>query len=158
MGSARRRGRGDRAAEPRGTAQATLGGATLEVTYSRPARRGREIWGGLVPYGEVWRTGANAATVLTTDHDLVLGGQGVTAGSYSLWTEFGPESAELIVNAQSGQWGTAHDPAQDLFRVPLERSAAGEPAERFTIAIDEETSALRLTWDDRTYSVPIEVR
>jgi hypothetical protein len=139
--------------------QATLGPATIEITYSQPAARGREIWGGLVPYGEVWRTGANAATSFTTSRDLMIGDQRVPAGSYTLWSTFTADSATLVNNSQTGQWGTQYDMEQDFVRVPLERETLDEPVERFTIDIVETDAggALQLTWDDARYSVPIRI-
>ena len=110
--------------------ETTIGGASLTVEYSRPAKRGREIWGGLVPYGEVWRTGANAATAFTTDRDLEIGGAEVPAGSYTLFSIFTSESAQLIINRQTGQWGTMYDEAQDLVRVNLTPETIAEPVER----------------------------
>jgi hypothetical protein len=129
--------------------------------YSRPAKRGREIWGGnLVPWEEVWRTGANAATSFTTDRDLVIGGSAVPAGSYTLWSVFTPESAQLIVNKQTGQWGTQYDAEQDLVRIDLEKQDLPHPVERFTIGIEatDDGAVLGLTWDTVRYLVPIEVR
>ncbi len=154
------RGEGMGVASPQATVETTIGGANLRVVYSRPAKRGREIWGSLVPFGEVWRTGANAATEFTTDRDLVIGGARVPAGSYTLFSLFSAESAQLIINKQTGQWGTMYDQGQDLARVPLSMESLSTPVERFTIAIEPsgEGGALHLTWDATRYSVPIRVR
>jgi hypothetical protein len=155
------RGEGMGPASPQATIQVEAGGANLEVVYSRPAKRGREIWGGnLVPWEEVWRTGANAATSFTTDRDLVIGGSAVPAGSYTLWSVFTPESAQLIVNKQTGQWGTQYDAEQDLVRIDLEKQDLPHPVERFTIGIEatDDGAVLGLTWDTVRYLVPIEVR
>jgi hypothetical protein len=153
------RGEGIGTPSPTAEVQATLGPATIEITYSQPAARGREIWGGLVPYGEVWRTGANAATSFTTSRDLMIGDQRVPAGSYTLWSTFTADSATLVINSQTGQWGTQYDMEQDFVRVPLERETLDEPVERFTIDIVETDAggALQLTWDDARYSVPIRI-
>lgn len=131
---------------PRDTVQATIGEATVTIDYGRPRKRGREIFGGIVPFGQVWRTGANAATGLTTDRDITIGGATVPAGSYTLWTLPTREGATLIVNRQTGQWGTDYQPAEDLLRVPLVQRRLAEPVDTFTIAVDP-AGALRFRWD-----------
>jgi hypothetical protein len=154
------RGEGMGVASPQATVEATIGGANLRVVYSRPAKRGREIWGGLVPFGEVWRTGANAATEFSTDRDLMIGDVSVPAGTYTLYSQFSADSAQLIINEQTGQWGTVYDQVQDLARVALAEGSLTTPVERFTIAIEPtaEGGALQLMWDTTRYSVPIRVR
>jgi hypothetical protein len=154
------RGEGMGVASPTETVDAAVAGASMEVVYSRPAKRGREIWGGLVPFDEVWRTGANAATSFTTDRDLEIGGVMVPAGSYTLWSVYTPESAQLIINSQTGQWGTAYDAEQDFARVDLMMETLPESMERFTIEIEEtdEGGMLHLTWDTTRYSIPIRIR
>ena len=154
------RGEGMGPASPQATVQVEAGGANLEVVYSRPAKRGREIWGGLVPWEEVWRTGANAATSFTTDRDLVIGGAAVPAGLYTLWSVYTPESAQLIINKQTGQWGTQYNAEQDLVRVDLTKQDLPHPVDRFTINIEatDDGAMLGLTWDSVRYLVPIEVR
>lgn len=143
---------------PTDTVVATIGGAELEVVYSRPAMRGREIWGGLVPYDEVWRTGANAATHFTTSRPIRLGDLDLPAGTYTLWSTYSPDEGTLIVNSQTGQWGTAYDTAQDFGRTALEQRPAGEPVERFTIELVPGASELRLVWANRMYVAPIVAR
>jgi hypothetical protein len=145
---------------PTDTVTATIDGAEMEVVYSRPAMRGREIWGGLVPFGEVWRTGANAATHFSTSRPIRLGDLDLPAGDYTLWSTFTPEGATLIVNSQTGQWGTAYDAEQDFGRTALEQRAVDEPVERFTIEIAESegTPELRLVWANRAYVAPIVIR
>ena len=145
---------------PRAQVEVSGGGATFQVEYSRPAKRGREIWGGLVPNDEVWRTGANAATIFTTDRDLTVAGTRVPAGSYTLWTTFTASSATLIINSQTGQWGTAYDGSQDFARIAMEREALDETVERFTIDVEPTDSGatLRLRWDRTQFSVPMTVR
>jgi len=145
---------------PPGSASLTTAGARLQITYGRPARRGRAIWGGLVPYGAVWRTGANAATQFETDRDVTIGDLDVPAGRYTLWTTFTADQATLIVNRQNDIWGTAYDEAADLGRTALERETLEEPVERFTIDIEptDRGGILRLSWDRTRFSVPITVR
>jgi hypothetical protein len=142
------------------TTRASIAGANLEVVYSRPAKRGRVIFGNVVPWGEVWRTGANGATQLTTTRDLVIGGTTVPAGKYTLWTLPRANGAQLIINSQTGQWGTDYDPKRDFARVDLKTTMLTTPVERFTIGIDPAGNGgvLRLSWDDRTYSVPFTVK
>ncbi|MEE9470290.1 MAG: DUF2911 domain-containing protein [Gemmatimonadota bacterium] len=154
------RGEGFGQASPQESVTASVDGATLEVEYSRPSKRGREICGGLVPWNEVWRTGANAATHFATDHDLVIGGELVPAGTYTLWTTYTPESAELIISSLTQIWGTAYDPAGDFVRIPMAREQLPETVERFTIEVEPtegEGGVLALSWDTSRFTVPIEV-
>jgi hypothetical protein len=141
----------------RGEAAGSIDGARLTLDYGRPARRGREIFGALVPWDRVWRTGADRATHLTTDRDLVVGGTPVPAGSYTLFTI--PRAGEwtLIVNRRTDITGTAHDPAHDLARIPMRTRTLPEVVEDFTIVVDGEGRALRLRWDTTEAYVPIEV-
>jgi hypothetical protein len=154
------RGEGFGQASPQESVTASVDGATLEVEYSRPSKRGREIFGGLVPWNEVWRTGANAATHFATDHDLVIGGELVPAGTYTLWTTYTPESAELIISSLTQIWGTAYDPAGDFVWIPMAREQLLETVERFTIEVeltDGGGGVLALSWDTSRFTVPIEV-
>lgn len=139
---------------------AVVDGAHLAITYSRPARRGRVIMGTVVPYDQVWRTGANAATMFRTDADLMIGGTLVPAGSYTLWTLPTMGGATLIVNKQTGQWGTVYDMSKDLARIPLAVSKVPTPADRFTMSIEPGTAGgvLRYMWDDTQFEVPITVK
>jgi hypothetical protein len=154
------RGEGIGRASPEATVEATVGGASLEVVYSQPAKRGREIWGTLVPYDEIWRTGANAATAFTTDRDLEIGGAHIPAGSYTLFSVYTPDSAKLIINKQTDQWGTEYDEGQDLVRVDLTRESVPEAVERFTISIEPSAdgAVMQLTWDRTRFTVPLTVR
>jgi hypothetical protein len=138
---------------PRDTVRAQIGPAQLMVDYSRPRKRGRVIFGQVVPWRQVWRTGANAATQFSTDAALAMGGQVIPPGQYSLWSIPGTSGATLIINRQTGQWGTEYDPQQDLARLALTRTSTAEPVEQFTIAIEpaETGGELRLSWDRTTY-------
>ncbi len=142
------------------TTRASVAGANLEVVYSRPAKRGRVIFGNVVPWGEVWRTGANAATQLTTTRDLVIGGTTVPAGKYTLFTLPTANGAQLIINSQTGQWGTDYDSKRDFARINLTRTMLTSPVERFTIGVDPSGAGgvLRMAWDDRAYWVPFTVK
>ena len=133
----------------RGETRATVDGATIVVDYGQPARRGREIFGALVPWGAVWRTGANRATHLTTDRDLLFGGLRVPAGEYTLYTIPAPDGGLLIFNSQTGQGGTTYDAARDLGRVPLTLANLAEPVELFTISVEGtgDGGIMQLLWD-----------
>ncbi|HET6681421.1 MAG TPA: DUF2911 domain-containing protein [Gemmatimonadaceae bacterium] len=142
---------------PRDTVRARVGAAELMVDYGRPGKRGRTIFGGIEPWGSVWRTGANAATQLETSADLTIGGQLVPRGRYTLWILLDERAPQLIINRQTGQWGTEYDAAQDLVRVPLQVTSLPELVERFTIGIAPEGS-LTFEWDRTRFSVPVIVR
>jgi hypothetical protein len=148
----------------RGETKATVAGASILVDFGTPAKRGREIWGKLVPYGEVWRTGANQATHFTTDRDLVLGTGTdtlrVPAGQYTLFSVPAADGGVLIVNRQTGITGTAHNPAHDLGRVRMTPRPLGEPVEVFNIGLTPEGDggAIRLQWDEMEMVVPFVVR
>ena len=147
---------------PRDTVTVTnAGGATLMIDYGRPSKRGRTVFGGiLVPYGEVWRTGANAATQFKTDRALDFGGTVVPAGFYTLWTLPTATGWKLIVNGETGQWGTAHKPEKDLYTVDMKVSSLPQVVERFTISIDPNATGgvLNLDWDTTRASVAFTVK
>ncbi|NNF03559.1 MAG: DUF2911 domain-containing protein, partial [Rhodothermales bacterium] len=153
-------GRGIGTPSPPATFTGTVDNAEIEIRYSQPAVRGRQIWGGLVPYGSVWRTGANAATHMTIGRPLHFDDLELPAGTYTLWSTFSEDGGTLIINAQTNQWGTQYDPSQDVGRVPLERGALDEPVERFTISAEDtpDGRALHLDWADTRWSAPFEVR
>jgi len=146
----------------RDTVRAGVAGATLWIDYGRPAKRGRVIFGTtVVPWGEVWRTGANAATQFRTDRDLEIQGVTIPAGTYTLWTI--PEaqgSWKLLFNRQTGQWGTEHDPARDLAQLDLRTSTLPSVVERFTIGVTPQNGGgtLTLDWDTTRASLTFTVR
>ncbi|HEV2105220.1 MAG TPA: DUF2911 domain-containing protein [Candidatus Eisenbacteria bacterium] len=144
----------------RDTVRAGAGGAALWIDYGRPAKRGRTVFGGVVPWGGVWRTGANAATQFRTDKDLVMGGVTVPAGFYTLWTVPGPDGWKLIVNSETGEWGTEHKPEKDLYTIPMSVSALPDPVERFTIGVEPaaQGGVLNLDWDTTRASVAFSVK
>jgi hypothetical protein len=148
----------------RGHLSATVAGASVTADYGTPSKRGREIWGALVPFGQVWRTGANQATHFTTDKDLVLGSGVdtlvVPAGRYTLFSIPERDGGLLIVSKQTGQAGTAHDPAHDLGRVRMTARPLPETVEVFTIAANPEGAGgvLRLQWDRTELVTPFRVR
>jgi len=133
-------------------------GQTVSIQYSRPSMRGRKIFGGLVPYDEVWRTGANAATSLKTDVALTIGSTSVPSGSYTLYTLPGATAWKLILNKQTGQWGTEYNQAQDLARVDMKVGQLSSPLEEFTISFDKtggNSATLKLEWDTTVASVDV---
>jgi Protein of unknown function (DUF2911) len=134
---------------PRDTARATVAGATMWIDYGRPSRRGRTIFGGVVPWGEVWRTGANAATQFKTDKALAFGNTIVPAGFYTLWTLPTEQGWTLIINSETGQWGTEHKPERDLYKIPLSLERNDNPVERFLIHIADQGQGgqIHFAWD-----------
>lgn len=137
-------------ASPHETAGATVDGAKISVTYGRPYMKGRKIVGGLVPYNQVWRTGADEATTLVTDKMLMFGSTHLPPGTYTVYTLPGEKSWQLIINKQTGQWGTAYKQDQDLARIPMTVSKTGAPVEQFTIAVADTPAGgeLRLSWEN----------
>jgi hypothetical protein len=159
-----REGRGIGELSGRGREEATVAGARILVDYGQPQRRGRDIFPGVVRWGQVWRTGANRATHFSTDRALVLGdGTGtitVPAGEYTLFSIPEADGGWLIVNRQTGQNGTAYDSAQDLGRVRMRRATVREPVEVFTIRAETvcgDAGVLRLSWDTSEFTVPLRV-
>jgi hypothetical protein len=113
-----------------------------------------------VPYNAVWRTGANAATTLVTSRPLRMGTTTIPAGTYTLYTLPTASAWTLIVNKQTGQWGTEYDQGQDLARIPMTVKKAGAPTEQFTIALErgrQSGGVLAMTWDTTRAEVPFTV-
>jgi len=144
---------------PADSVRATLAGANLAVHYSRPSMRGRAIFGNVVPWNTVWRTGANEATVLETSADLVIAGTSLPAGKYSLWSVPSPDGWKLIVNNNTGQWGTQYDAKHDFARLDMKVERLARPVEQFTIAIeprsDGQGGVLALEWERTRAWVPL---
>ena len=142
---------------PNDSVRASLGGAVLAVRYSRPSMRGRVIFGNVVPWNKVWRTGANQATIFETGADLVVAGTTVPAGKYSLWTLPSPGGWTLIVNKNTGQWGTDYDAQYDLARLDMRVETLKQPVEQFTIAIEPKGKGgvLKLEWEKTRASIPL---
>jgi len=137
-----------------------LGGKEVKIAYSAPSMRGRKVFGDLVAYGKVWRTGANAATALTTEVDLDVKGLKVPKGSYTLFTLPTEGGLALILNKQTGQWGTKHDESQDLGRVAMDMSKPAAPVEKLAItlgAAGDDKGTLTIAWENVSASVPVAV-
>ena len=141
---------------PTDSIQARVAGAALAVRYSRPSTRGRAIFGSVVPWNQVWRTGANEATLFETSADLVIGGTTLPAGKYTLWTIPARDRWTLIINRNTGQWGTNYDAKYDFARLDMKVEPLPQPVEQFTIAIDPQGSGgiLKLEWERTRASIP----
>ena len=150
-------GRGIGELSGRGEAEGVIGRANIVVDYGVPKKRGREIFGALVPYGRVWRTGANRATHFATDRDLVIGGTRVPAGTYTLFTIPGPDEWTLLVNRRTDINGQSYDESADLARIPMRVGTLPATVEDFTIVVDP-AGFLRLQWDRTEAYVPVESR
>lgn len=121
---------------PLDSASAFIEGADIDIQYGRPSMRGRTIYGGLVPWGRVWRTGANEATHFRTSADLMMAGETIPAGHYTLFTIPEEDGWTLIINGQTGQWGTDYNPSEDVIRLPMSSvDAVDEAVETFTISV-----------------------
>jgi Protein of unknown function (DUF2911) len=131
-------------------------GKTITVDYSSPRAKGRKIFGGLVPYGEVWRTGANDATTFVTTANLSLEGKDIPAGSYTIFTIPAQDKWTLIVNKHTGEWGIPYKyQSEELARVPMQASSTSSPVENFTIAFNQggTTCTLQISWENTQASV-----
>jgi hypothetical protein len=144
----------------RDTARASIGSATFAVDYGRPLARGRVLLGDVVPYDQVWRTGANAATQFTTSAPITLAGLQLDKGTYTLWTIPRRDGTTLIVNKQTGQWGTGYDASRDLARALMTTEARKDTVEKFTISIaptDATHGSLAMEWGTFRWTAPIVV-
>jgi hypothetical protein len=131
-------------------------GKTVKVAYSSPRMKGRKIYGGLVPYGKVWRTGANEATSLTTDANLTVGGKDVPAGSYTIFTVPNADKWTLVISKKTGEWGTDYPgEKEDLARVDMAVSKTAAPVENFTIGFDAKgpSCTMNIDWESTRASV-----
>ncbi len=136
-------------------------GKTLTIDYSSPRAKGRKIFGDLVPYGEVWRTGANEATTFVTTANLSVGGKDVPAGSYTIFTVPNADKWTLIVNKKTGEWGIPYKyEGDELARVDMKVSSTPSPVENFTIALASMggSCALNISWENTQASVNISAK
>lgn len=147
-------------ASPPATATGKVGGATITINYSSPGVKGRKIWGALVPYDQVWRAGANAATIFETDKDIKVEGKTLKAGKYSLYAIPTEKDWTIIFNSQTGQWGikndgsTTEDPAKDVLRVTVKPKKSKAFNERMAYVIDK--NGFALVWEN--LEVPVAVK
>ena len=131
---------------PPATVKATVGGAAVEIKYSQPSARGRKVMGGLVPFGEVWRTGANAATTISFDKDVQINGESLAAGKYSIYTIPGEDKWTIIFNSATGQWGTQYPEDKDVLRIDVPSGKTGDFVETFTISA--EGDHVMMAWEN----------
>ena len=153
---------------PHETISKGIDGNRVTIVYGRPFSKDpksgelRQIWGALVPYGKVWRTGADEATLLITQKPILLGGAAVPAGAYTLFTLLQADgSAKLIVNKQLGQWGLQYDEKQDLVRIDLKKDPLDQRLDQFTLAVEKSPSGggvVKLMWESTQFSVPFTVQ
>jgi hypothetical protein len=133
-------------------------GKTVTIDYSSPRAKGRKIFGGLVPYGQIWRAGANEATTFVTTGDITVGGKPVPAGKYTIFTVPGEDKWTLAISKKTGEWGTAYPgPDNDLARIDMKVSKTAAPVENFTIAFDQAGTGctLKMEWESTEASVDI---
>ncbi len=150
---------------PKDTVKFELNDTKLEVLYNRPLKKGREIFGALVPYDQVWRTGANEATTFTTNKFLVIDGTTVPTGTYTLWTVPQDSIWKVFINTKQYPWGVdeqmrpMREPKYDLLEVDVPVINLDNTVEQFTIAFDNTTDNLKLTmaWDHTKIEVPMEI-
>ena len=145
---------------PPDSSEVEIGGRRLNVGFGSPSVRGRVIFGGLVPFNQVWRTGANEATSFSTEANLRVGDAEVPAGEYTLYTIPAPDRWTLIISRQTGQWGTEYHADMDLARVEMEVEELETPVERFRIVLEpggSDGGTLAMEWATTRASVPFEL-
>ncbi|MES2219598.1 MAG: DUF2911 domain-containing protein [Acidobacteriota bacterium] len=144
---------------PPAKASVELNGKQVTIDYNTPSMRGRKIFGGLVPYDKVWRTGANPATTLKTAVNLKIGTATVPAGTYTLYTLPSETTWKLIINKQTGQWGTVYNESQDLARVDMQKNTLPQqPQEKMSISFENTQGSqtqLHVRWDTTDVWVPV---
>lgn len=148
---------------PKDTAKIALNDLNLKVEYNRPSKRDRDIFGALVPYNKVWRTGANEATTFETNQNLMIDGMLLKRGKYTLWTVPMKHKWKVMFNSKQYEWGVNEkmqpmwDPNYDAVEIEVPVQSIDEVAEKFTIAFDNKTGKLKLTmaWDQTLIEVPL---
>src|SRR6202521_4947697 len=147
---------------PAASASCDLGGGkTIKTDYSSPRVKGRKIYGDLVPFGQVWRTGANEATTFVTSADVVVGGKTVPSGSYTIFTVPKADKWTLIINKKTGEWGIPYKYASDeLARVDMKTSKLPSPVENFTISYEKSGNGctMHIDWENTHASVDISAK
>ena len=143
---------------PSATTQCKFDSKTITVDYSSPRMKGRKIFGGLVPYGEVWRTGANEATTFVTNAGLTVDGKDIPAGNYTIFTIPEQDKWTLIVNKHTGEWGIPYSyQSEELVRIPMQVSKTASPVENFTISLQQGGAGctLAMSWENTQASVKL---
>jgi len=141
-------------ASPPKTAEGSINGADITVNYSSPGVKGREVFGGLVPLGKVWRAGANEATLFETSKDIKVGGEALPAGKYSFFIIPNEGTSTFIFNKQTGQWGTQYDESQDVLRVNVPSQQTSSLTENLTYEIHDD--GMLVKWEYGQAKVAIE--
>ena len=153
--------RGGNKLSPAAQTSVTVDGKSISIKYSAPSMRGRTIFGGVVPNGGVWRAGADDATAFHTDAALDLGGLSVPKGDYTLYVLANSGAWKLIVNKQTGQWGTEYSQGQDLGRVEMKLTKTAAPVETFKITLattGHGKGSLQMEWENIAATVPFTVK
>ncbi|RPI69730.1 MAG: DUF2911 domain-containing protein [Ignavibacteriae bacterium] len=147
------------ALSPTSTITQEFSTSKIEITYSRPSMRGRKVFGDLVPFGSVWRTGANAATKITFGEEVEIGGTKIPAGSYSFYSIPGQNEWEIIINKNTGNWGAmGYDTKDDVVRVKVKSTTLSQATETFTMWVSNITfssCSIDLAWENTMVSVPV---
>ncbi len=145
-----------RAKNPQAVAENTQNGLTIKVKYSQPSRRDRVIFGGVVPFEKLWRTGANEATTIQLGQDMIVAGKPLAKGRYSLFTIPTPSDWTIVFNRQAGQWGVVYNEAKDILRVTASTRAYPQGAEQFFISFEPAPGGMNmlLTWEHTQVVVP----
>lgn len=139
----------------------TIDGSAIDIDYGRPFKKGRPIWGGLVPWGRWWMPGADESTTLTSREALVIGGLAVPAGEHTIYMWPDAQASKLIINNRTRTFHTFYDPSSDLGRVDFPWKKLGEPVEQMTFTIEPREGGggtLKLMWDDREYYTSVVVK
>ena len=146
---------------PRDSTELIIGGRKLFIDYGKPSMRGRVIMGGLVPYNRWWRTGANEATSFRTESDLIIGGSPLPKGNYTLYTMPSESQWKLMINKQTGQWGTVYTSDLDILRLPLKKRILGKPVEKLSITLEKNGKGggvLRIAWEKTELTLPFNLK
>lgn len=146
------------APSPTQTLQQDFGISSVQLIYSRPAMKGRKIFGDLVPFGKVWRTGANQATRIKFADDVSIGGKPLKAGEYAIFTIPNENEWEIIINKGNENWGTVYKQEDDLLRVKVKPSQLNSPVENFTMQFENITPTstdLAIMWDKTAVRIPV---
>lgn len=146
-----------KSSSPQEVAAIQQNGIEIEVEYCRPYMKGRKIFGELVPYDKIWRTGANEATIIKFNKDVFINGERLAEGKYSLWTVPNPESWEIIFNSETGQWGTSHSEDADVLKIKAKPEMLANALEQFTISFAGTDSLINMNiaWENTMVTMPI---
>ena len=155
-------GQGDKASRPSppATASGKIGKANITISYSSPSVKGRKVWGDLVPYGQVWRTGANEATIFETDSEVTIEGKKLPAGKYSLFAMAGEKEWTFIFNSETGQWGIKRsgeanlDRTKDVLTVTAKPKKSASFNEKMQFVVDK--NGFTLKWEN--LEVPVSIK